>query len=429
MISLEKEIFNIDGMTCSACEVRLEKELEKLNGVRTVQADCKKNIISVEFEAPATIVQIKSVIQKTGYDVIDKKKNNRNTIYILVILLGLYTIARQLGFTELFQKFPTVSEEKVSYAMLFVIGVLTSVHCIAMCGGINLTQSIAGNENHPVKKSILYNAGRLTGYTIAGGILGLIGEAVSITLHTRAVIGVIAGIFMVLTGINMLGNFGLLKRLTPKLPKSMAVGITKFSSNGSFAVGLVNAFMPCGPLQSMQLYAIACGSFLSGAFSMFFFCLGTIPLMFVFGTAAGILKKKWKTVMIKASAVLVLFLGLYMLQNNFALTGLTVPNFSKAAEGTAITAMTDGDKQYITTDLHVNGYDNIKVEANIPVVWTIVVDEKKLNGCNNEIILPEYSQQIKLNTGENIIEFTPTEKGTFTYTCWMGMLKNTITVE
>lgn len=429
MISLEKEILNIEGMTCSACEVRLEKELGSLNGVDAVQADCEKNIISVEFEAPATIEQIKSVIQKTGYDVVDKKKNNRNTIYILVIILGLYTIAGQFGLTELFQKFPTVSEEKVSYAMLFVIGVLTSVHCIAMCGGINLTQSVAGRENHPIRKSVLYNAGRLTGYTIVGGILGLIGEAVSITLHTRAVIGVIAGVFMVITGINMLGNFGFLKKLTPKLPKGIAVGITKFSSNGSFAVGLVNAFMPCGPLQSMQLYAIACGSFLSGAFSMFFFCLGTIPLMFIFGTAAGILKKKWKTVMIKASAVLVLILGVYMLQNNFALTGLTLPYLSKGTEDTAITAMTDGDKQYITTDLHVNGYDNIKVEANVPVVWTMVVDEKNLNGCNNEIIFPEYNLQIKLSSGENTIEFTPTEKGTFTYTCWMGMLKNTITVE
>lgn len=49
--------------------------------------------------------------------------------------------------------------------------------------------------------------------------------------------------------------------------------------------------------------------------------------------------------------------------------------------------------------------------------------------ANNEIVLPQYNKQIKLQAGENIMEFTPTEKGTFTYTCRMGMLKNTITIE
>ncbi|MGN0521677.1 MAG: sulfite exporter TauE/SafE family protein [Eubacterium sp.] len=425
---MNKEILNIAGMSCNACELRLENAVGKIDGVTGVKADCEENTLTVEFTEPATLEEIKNIIQNTGYDVVENKKNNRNTIYILVILLGLYVIARQFGLTEVFQKFPTVSEEKVSYAVLFAIGLLTSVHCIAMCGGINLTQSVAGKEEKPIKKSILYNLGRLTGYTVVGGILGLIGEAAAITLRVRGIIGIIAGAFMVLTGINMLGNFGFIKRLTPKIPKGIAVKAAKFSSHGSFAIGLVNAFMPCGPLQSMQLYAVACGGFLSGAFSMFFFCLGTIPLMFVFGAAAGALKKKWKTVMIKASAVLVLFLGIYMLQNNLALTGIALPSSVKNESSTAITAMVDGDKQYVTTSLHSNGFDDITVKANVPVVWTIVADEKSLNGCNNEIVLPQYNQQIKLHEGENVIEFTPTEKGTFTYTCWMGMLKNTITV-
>ena len=53
---------------------------------------------------------------------------------------------------------------------------------------------------------------------------------------------------------------------------------------------------------------------------------------------------------------------------------------------------------------------------------------KNLNGCNNEIVLSAFNQQVKLTVGEVVIEFTPTEEGTYTYSCWMGMLKNTITV-
>lgn len=304
-----REVLNIEGMTCNACELRLQTAVGKLDGVISVKADCGQNILTVEFDEPATLEEIKAAIQNTGYDVVDKKKSNRNTLWILIIILGIYVIARQFGLTQFFQRFPTVSEESVSYAVLFVIGLLTSVHCIAMCGGINLTQSVAGKENRPVKKSLLYNLGRLTGYTLIGGILGLIGKAASITLTVRGIVGCVAGGFMILTGVNMLGDFGILKKLSPKVPKSIATGAAKLGSHGSFAIGVVNALMPCGPLQSMQLYAIACGSFLSGALSMLFFCLGTIPLMFVFGAAAGALKKKWKSIMIKASAVLVLFWG------------------------------------------------------------------------------------------------------------------------
>ncbi|MGN1348048.1 MAG: sulfite exporter TauE/SafE family protein, partial [Acutalibacteraceae bacterium] len=355
------------------------------------------------------------------------KKSNLKTVYILIIVFGLYVIARQIGLTEVFQKFPTVSEEKVSFALLFVIGLLTSVHCVAMCGGINLTQSVVGKESRPIKKSILYNAGRLVGYTAVGGVLGFIGEAASVTLRTRGIIGLAAGAFMVLTGINMLTGIGFLKKLTPSLPKSIASKIAKFSSSGSFAIGIANALMPCGPLQSMQLYAVSTGGFVSGSLSMFFFCLGTVPLMFAFGAVAGVLKKKYKTVMIKASTVLVIFLGIFMLQNNLALIGLLPAGQSNGSA--SISSTVNGDMQYVTTELHSNGFDDISVKMGVPVTWTIVVRKENLNGCNNEIVLPEYGKQIKLHEGENIIEFTPTEKGAYTYTCWMGMLKNTITVE
>ncbi|MCD8023132.1 MAG: sulfite exporter TauE/SafE family protein [Lachnospiraceae bacterium] len=431
-----RAVIPVEGMLCEACERRVEGAVKKVDGVREAKADCAKNCLTVEYEKPATLDGICKAVRASGYTVAETPHRqgaaNHNTLYILVIILGLYVIATQCGLTQVFQRFPTVSEEKVGYAVLFVIGLFTSVHCIAMCGGINLTQSVTGTENAPVRRSLLYNAGRLTGYTLVGGILGLIGEAASVTLRVRGTIGVLAGVFMVLTGVNMLGNFGFLKKLTLKMPEGVTKAAVSFGKRGSFAIGIVNAFMPCGPLQSMQLYAIAAGGFAAGAFSMFFFCLGTIPLMLIIGVTAGFLKKKWKSRMLRVSAVLVLVFGLFMLQNNFALLGISLPVLSESGttDGSAVTAMVnaDGSVQVLSTTLHVNGFDDIVVEAGIPVVWTITADASSLNGCNNAIVIPEYNQQITLQEGENVIEFTPTETGTFTYTCWMGMLKNTITV-
>ncbi|MCD7713269.1 MAG: sulfite exporter TauE/SafE family protein [Firmicutes bacterium] len=344
-----------------------------------------------------------------------------------MIILGLYVIARQLGWTEVFQNIPTISAERMSYLALFSIGLLTSVHCIAMCGGLNLAQSISAGNTKPLRRSILYNLGRLTSYTLIGGILGFIGEKASISLQVRGIIGLIAGGFMLLMGINMLGGFSFSLRLFPKLSGKLSSGIQSIGKHSSFAVGLANGLMPCGPLQSMQIYAIASGSMMAGALSMFSFCLGTIPLVFVFGVAAGALKNRWRQLMLQVGSVLLIIMGVYMVQNNLVLTGFMNQAASSNSENMVVSTL-EGDVQYITTTLHSNGYDDIQVTVGIPVVWTIEADEDSLNGCNNQIVLSAFNQQVTLSEGETIIEFTPEQTGTYTYSCWMGMLKNTITV-
>lgn len=160
---------------------------------------------------------------------------------------------------------------------------------------------------------------------------------------------------------------------------------------------------------------------------MFSFCSGTIPLVFAFGLAAGMLKMHWRQRMLQVGSVLLLIMGIFMIQNNLVLTGFNVSSTVAETDGTVVSTI-DGDVQYVTTELHANGYDDIQVVAGIPVIWTIDVDENNLNGCNNEIVLSAFDQQVKLIAGEVVIEFTPEEEGTYTYSCWMGMLKNTITV-
>lgn len=232
---------------------------------------------------------------------------------------------------------------------------------------------------------------------------------------------------MLLMGIGMLTGFSLPRLFRFRLPSGFIRKLNAFKKYGPFSIGLVNGLMPCGPLQSMQLYAIASGSFLSGAASMFFFCLGTIPLVLLFGITAGILKKRWRQKMVQLGSVMLVLLGLSTMQNNLALTGISLP-WTQRSAGSVITATVDGSTQYLTTTLHANGYDNIQVAAGIPVVWTILADDTSLNGCNNSFVLPEFNQQITLKTGVNTVTFTPGEPDVYPYTCWMGMLKNTITV-
>ena len=115
------------------------------------------------------------------------------------------------------------------------------------------------------------------------------------------------------------------------------------------------------------------------------------------------------------------------MQNNLALAGVLLPRAGNS-ENTAITAVAEDGTQYVTTVLRSDGFDDIQVTEGIPVVWTIIADEKSLNGCNNEIVIPAFDQQTKLKAGKNTIQFTPERTGSYSYSCWMGMLRNTITV-
>jgi hypothetical protein len=87
-----------------------------------------------------------------------------------------------------------------------------------------------------------------------------------------------------------------------------------------------------------------------------------------------------------------------------------------------------GGIQTITTKFGSRRYAPITVQAGVPLRWTIQVDPGNLNGCNNAMVIRKYNIRQKLKVGEVVVEFTPTETGTIPYSCWMGMIRSTITV-
>ena len=312
--------------------------------------------------------------------------------------------------------------------MIFVVGLLTSVHCIAMCGGINLSQSVSSAQNN-VKiftSNFNYNFGRIISYTLVGGIVGAIGSVISFNGAFKGAVAIVAAFFMIIMAINMLGIFPSFRKFNVRMPKKVAIFLNNSKKGkSSFYIGLINGLMPCGPLQTMQLYALSKASFIGGAISMFLFSLGTVPLMFTFGVISSKLNKKFAEKMLTVSAIIIFILGLGMLNTGLSLSGLKINiktnNYENMAE------MVD-DYQQIETTIDYGSYEPITVKKGIPVKWIINVPAEKINGCNNEIIIPKYNIDLKLKVGENIIEFTPYEEGIINYSCWMGMINSTITV-
>ena len=62
-----KQVFNVTGMTCSACSAFVEKSVKNLEGVKDVQVNLLNNNMKVVFDFPATAEKIIQAVEKGGY--------------------------------------------------------------------------------------------------------------------------------------------------------------------------------------------------------------------------------------------------------------------------------------------------------------------------------------------------------------------------
>jgi sulfite exporter TauE/SafE/plastocyanin domain-containing protein/copper chaperone CopZ len=478
----------VEGMTCSSCEGRIERALLAISGVLSAKANQGRGELVLEYEDSQTSpAAAKAAIEKAGYSVRDKKGGSSLVALGLgLLLVAAYMIASATG---LFNKLPQI-DASIGYGMLFVVGLLTSVHCVAMCGGISLSQSVKAappgpEEPLPSKATsrgaldrlipgLLYNGGRVISYTAIGGIVGALGSAFNFSPTVKGAIAGAAGLFMLYLGLKMLGLVPALPKLSRLVPAGVRAKLARASrspagqSRGTarspFAIGLLNGLMPCGPLQTMQLYALGTGSFFAGALSMLLFSIGTVPLMLSFGLAAAFLPRRILPVMVKASAVLVMFLGLVTFSRAASLAGIALPSFgprgslalasavpasalsASASDGvlgaraaasdaivvsdksSGIVAKVENGVQIVTTEFKDGLYVPFTVQAGLPLKWTIRVTSAELNGCNNPVTVPAYGIRKKLAPGDNLVEFTPKKTGAIVYTCWMGMVSSRILV-
>ncbi len=496
--------FRIGGMTCISCQNRIEKRLRTTEGVKSAVVSYKEGNADITYDTSViSFGDISTIIEELDYKVLSANEKRRpeasRVIGILLIIVSLYVLLQQFGILNLLVP-SQLADAKMGYGMLFVIGLITSIHCVAMCGGINLSQCIpqagmlaskagaTGNRNHlsTFKPAFLYNLGRVISYTVLGFILGFVGllfggsSGSGLSVFAQGILKLIAGVFMVIMGINMLGIFPWFRKLQPQMPKflSRKVNREKARNNSPLIVGLLNGLMPCGPLQSMQIVALASGNPFAGALSMFLFSLGTVPLMLGLGSIVSALGKKFTQKVMSIGAVLVVVLGLAMLSQGGSLSGLLPPdlllpiilglcvvgivhsipfrglsnkslptivasiiviavifvsntgiiNGTASAENSANVNIVDG-KQVVTSTLSSGRYPNITVQAGTPVKWIINAPKGSINGCNDKFNIQAFGiSNYEFKPGDNVIEFNPTKTGRFQYSCWMGMIHGTITV-
>jgi len=331
------------------------------------------------------------------------------------------------------------------------LGLVTSFHCVAMCGALVVTYAVkdgsTGTFRERLTPHLVYQTAKVLSYVAVGLVLGLIGAAFDLA-GIRGWVMLVAGLFMVVLGLNMTGRFPLLRAFTLRPPQALVRALSRNRRKAAdearegrtslatpLVFGLLTGLMPCGPLQAAQLSAAGAGGPLAGAATMLGFGLGTAPLMLAFGVGSGYLGEVFKKRMNVVAAVVIVLLGLVIFNRGSMLVGSpitfqsathTVSNSFSAEEPAQFRTGADG---VVEVDLVIENTrfvpDTLSIPADQPV--RILVDRREDSGCSAQLAVPQAGVLVDLAPfAVTAVELPALPAGSYTLTCGMGMMSGRV---
>jgi sulfite exporter TauE/SafE len=223
---------------------------------------------------------------------------------------------------------------------VFMIGLLGSVHCIGMCGGIvgafsmapapvrakpfpvvvNVMRSEASGA--ALLRTLSYNVGRISSYAVAGALAGGLagGARLLAGMHTwQTGVYVLAQLMLVALGLYLMDAWRGLARLEvvgnllwQRLRPLTGLLLPLDSPFKLVLAGGLWGWLPCGMVYSVLLTALLSGSAASGAAVMLAFGLGTLPVLLAAGMFGAQLRSLLQRRLVRVtSGMVVLLFGVF----------------------------------------------------------------------------------------------------------------------
>ncbi|MDO8551269.1 MAG: sulfite exporter TauE/SafE family protein [bacterium] len=459
---MNKYIFKVTGMHCASCEMLIEEKLIQLPEVEAIDASAPKGMVTIYTEGKKPSLEtLNNLLKEDNYCACEecelpvKEEEGLNTGSLLTSLA--IAVAVFLGF--LFLNNMGVSgllnvSASSSLPAFLLFGLLAGVStCAALTGGIVLSMSqqwqegFAKNDSltEKMKPHILFNIGRLASYTLVGGLLGIIGSRLQLSLTVSAMLVIAVSIFMILNGLKMLGVPSLAK-FQIALPKSIThKARDQKNFQGKYMptlMGFLTFLLPCGFTITTESMALLSGNPIQGALIMFAFALGTLPGLLVIGFSSIKLgNSSYSHQFLRVAGALVLLFAVFNINAQFNVLGLPTLNSLNTNTVVAVSDPAAGQtdktlapivngKQLIQMQASSRGYapNYFKIRAGMPVRWEIT--DTGTSGCTNAVIANGLFQgQIALTPGQvSSKEFTVEKPGKYRFSCWMGMISGSIEV-
>lgn len=334
---MKQYIFHLSGTHCESCKIFIEDTLSSCGFIAKAHADIGKGLLTVETnkERDEKVLSetLTELLKECYYIVSLEKKSSKKeskkdfwkAVLIGLVFLVLFFIVQKSGILNF------GLGGKMSPLTGFLIGVVASFSsCLAVVGGLvlSLSAKVMERDKKNKKPLILFHIGRIVGFAFLGGVLGLLGDAFQINYFFTGVLGLLASSVMIFLGLNLLG---VLEKNRVTLPDSFFSFFRK-KSEGAFApvlLGVATFFLPCGFTQSMQIAALSTGSFIAGSSLLFFFALGTLPVLLLLSFGSSSFSEgRHSSLFFKIAGVVVIGFGLFSFLTGLAGIGIISPLFS-----------------------------------------------------------------------------------------------------
>ncbi|PIR48031.1 hypothetical protein COV06_01375 [Candidatus Uhrbacteria bacterium CG10_big_fil_rev_8_21_14_0_10_50_16] len=442
---MAKQQFYVKGTHCKSCEVVIERELIQQAEILTVDVSHNKQTLTIETEGDKEFShgELNTLLQKHDYTVGGKQKGGLQKPKIkwqrvgagVVLAIALYLV---LNATGLLRISPS-SAQPSSLLGILVIGLIASVSsCTAVVGGLVAAVSSAVAKTQErlttferMRPHILFNIGRIGGFFVLGALIGLVGSALQLNITLNAVFLIVVAVMMMVIGINLMEIFP-----TPVvgMPKWLSHKIHDLAESkdakAPLVLGAATFFLPCGFTQSMQLLALSLQDPLMSGVVMALFALGTAPVLLGIGSLTAYAKGTTLKRAVQVAGLVVLVLGMSNITNGMTLLGINTDQYLSVGPVEAgQAAVQNGARQEVTMEVTSRGsYEPniLTVKKGVPVDWKITGAD--FLGCADTLVLPAFNVNTRIKTGQNLVQFTPTKTGSFTFSCSMGMIRGTMIV-
>lgn len=220
--------------------------------------------------------------------------------------------------------------EITQFFLALTTGLAGSGHCIGMCGGLVAAFSLTPHgRSGGLPFQLLYHLGRLTTYTLIGAAVGWLGSAIAYTDSFREVSRAVligSDLFIIVIGIGTLGAFSSLNIMRFEFPgpTTMFVSASKElrmlpPALSALSLGLLMGLLPCGFLYAVAITAAQSASPQKAALVMLGFGIGTVPALFLFGSATGWLGERARTWLLRLAGLLVALMGIVNLYRHLSM--------------------------------------------------------------------------------------------------------------
>jgi len=213
----------------------------------------------------------------------------------------------------------------------FIFGLISSFHCVGMCGPIAMMLPVdRNNEAKKVSQIITYHIGKLFAYGILGLIFGLLGKSFYLA-GMQQQLSIIVGILMIIVALvpeKVFAKYNFSKpvyKIISKVKSNLGQQFKNKSYKSLFTIGLLNGFLPCGMVYVAIFGAIAMQSVSLGISYMLLFGIGTIPMLTAVIYLSNLISFSFRGTLQKIIPVVAVIIGMLFIIRGL---GLDIPYLS-----------------------------------------------------------------------------------------------------